>query len=180
MDFEVLIMGSDANAYYMARCYHEEYGKIAHLIGAHCLSFTQYTNILTIEYNPKIWAHFRENELYWVTIETYGRNASYIEYLANDCGIFAKEKKKKYGEPDYLRTNVSILDFRNHQLNIASFSIGAKEIWIGLLEDDSEYKYYISIKNKSFPKKKHIPTEEELKKQKEQDKKNKELRDNSF
>lgn len=136
--------------------------------------------LLNLEYNPKIWAHFRENELYWVTIETYGRNASYIEDLANDCGIFAKEFMKKYGEPDYLRTNVSILDFRNHQLNIASFSIGAKEIWIGLLEDDSEYKYYISIKNKSFPKKKHIPTEEELKKQKEQDKKNKELRDNSF
>ena len=29
MDFEVLIIGTDANAYYMARCYHELYGKKA-------------------------------------------------------------------------------------------------------------------------------------------------------
>ena len=55
-----------------------------------------------------------------------------------------------------------------------------KEIWVGLIEKDSEYKYYITIENKAFPKKKHIPTEEELRKQKEQEAKNKELRDNSF
>jgi len=55
MDFEVLIMGSDANAYYMARCYHEAYGKKAHLIGAFPLAFTKYSSILTIEYNQDIW-----------------------------------------------------------------------------------------------------------------------------
>ena len=137
-------------------------------------------SLYNLNFSPEIKAHFKEDELYLVTIETLYRNADKIEDLANDCGIFAKEFMKKYGEPDYLRKNASILDFSNHQLNIASFSIGAKEIWIGLLEDDSEYKYYISIKNKSFPKKKHIPTEEELRKQKEQDAKNKELRDNSF
>ena len=129
---------------------------------------------------PDIRAHFKENELYLVTIETYYQNANKIEDLANDCGIFAKEFMKKYGEPDYLQTTASILDFSNHQLKIASFSIGTKEIWIGLLEEDSQYKYYITIENKAFPKKKHIPTEEELRKQKGQDAKNKELRDNSF
>ena len=29
MNFELLILGSDINAYYMARCYHEEYNKKA-------------------------------------------------------------------------------------------------------------------------------------------------------
>ncbi len=129
---------------------------------------------------PEIKAHFKEDELYLITIETYGRNADKIEDLANDCGIFAKEFMKKYGEPDFLRTSVSILDFSNHQLNIATFNIGAKKIWIGLLEDDSKYKYYISIENKTFPKKKHVPTEQELKQMKEQEEKNRELKENSF
>lgn len=138
------------------------------------------SELYNLNFSPEIKAHFKENELYLVTIETLYRNADKIEDLLNDCGIFAKEFMKKYGEPDYLQTKASILDFSNHQLKIASFCIGAKEIWVGLIEKDSEYKYYITIENKDFPKKKHIPSEEELKKQKEQDAKNKELRDNSF
>ena len=55
MDFEVLIMGSDANAYYMARCCYEKYHKKAHLIGAYYRAFTKYSNILTIEYDKEIW-----------------------------------------------------------------------------------------------------------------------------
>lgn len=137
-------------------------------------------SLYNLNFSPDIKAHFKEDELYLVTIESSNRNADKIEDLANDCGIFAKEFMKKYGEPDYLRRSASILDFNNHQLNIASFSIGTKEIWIGLIEEDSEYKYYIAIKNKAFPKKKHIPTEEEMKKIKEKDAKNKELRENSF
>ena len=138
------------------------------------------SKLYNLNFSPEIKAHFKENELYLVTIETSYRNADKIEDLANDCGIFAKEFSKKYGEADYLKTNASILDFNNHQLNIASFNIGAKRIWIGLIENDSQYKYFISIENKTFPKKRHIPTEEELRNQKEQDTKNKKLRDNSF
>ena len=50
MDFEVLIMGSDANAYYMARCCHEAYNKKAHLIGAYYRAFTKYSKL---QYNPE-------------------------------------------------------------------------------------------------------------------------------
>lgn len=55
MDFEVLIIGTDANAYYMARCCHEAYHKKAHLIGAYYRAFTKYSNILDIEYDSSIW-----------------------------------------------------------------------------------------------------------------------------
>ena len=55
MDFEILILGSDANAYYMARCAYEAYHKKAHLIGKDRLAFTKYSNILTIEYQEKLW-----------------------------------------------------------------------------------------------------------------------------
>ena len=55
MDFEILIIGTDANAYYMARCYHEAYGKKATLLGKTPMIYTKYTNILNVIYNNKIW-----------------------------------------------------------------------------------------------------------------------------
>ena len=55
MDFKVLIIGTDANAYYMARCYHELYGKKADLLGKSSLPYTAYSNILNIIYNQNIW-----------------------------------------------------------------------------------------------------------------------------
>lgn len=55
MDFEILIAGTDANAYYMARCYHEAYGKKATLLGKKPMIYTKYTNILNVIYNDKIW-----------------------------------------------------------------------------------------------------------------------------
>ena len=50
MDFEVLILGSDINAYYMARNCYEEYHKKAHLIGMTPMNFTSLSNILEITY----------------------------------------------------------------------------------------------------------------------------------
>ena len=55
MNFLVLILGSDANAYYMARCCYEAYKVKPHLIGQKKLGFTKYTNILTIEYYEDLW-----------------------------------------------------------------------------------------------------------------------------
>lgn len=55
MDFEVLIIGTDANAYYMARCYHEIYHKKAHLVGKSPLPYTAYTDILEVRYFPDLW-----------------------------------------------------------------------------------------------------------------------------
>lgn len=55
MKFKVVIIGSDINAYYMARCYHEEYNDKAHLIAKEAMHFTDLSNILTIEYHPTLW-----------------------------------------------------------------------------------------------------------------------------
>ncbi len=55
MDFEVLIVGTDANAYYMARCYHEAYGKKANLVGKSPLPYTAYTDILSVRYFDDLW-----------------------------------------------------------------------------------------------------------------------------
>lgn len=55
LDFEILIVGTDANAYYMARCYNEAYNKKATLLGKQPMIYTKYTNILNVIYNDKIW-----------------------------------------------------------------------------------------------------------------------------
>ena len=63
MDFEVLILGSDANAYYMARCCYEAYHKKAYLIGKDRLAFTKFSNILSISYEPDMWEEERFLEI---------------------------------------------------------------------------------------------------------------------
>lgn len=55
MDFEVIIVGSDINAYYMARNTYEAYNKKAYLIGKLPMNFTEYSNILNIEYQDNLW-----------------------------------------------------------------------------------------------------------------------------
>ena len=56
MEYEVLIIGSDANAYYMARCYHEEYNKKAYVLAKSKLPYTHYSNILNLFYDESIWS----------------------------------------------------------------------------------------------------------------------------
>lgn len=55
MNFTLLIVGMDANAYYMARCYHELTGKQAYLIGKNPIWFTHYSKIVKTSYYNNIW-----------------------------------------------------------------------------------------------------------------------------
>ena len=51
MDFTLLIIGADANAYYMARCYHELTNRKAYLIAKNPIWFTDTSKIVNISYN---------------------------------------------------------------------------------------------------------------------------------
>lgn len=55
MDYNVLIIGSDANAYYMGRCYHEIFKEKAHVLAKSPLPYTEFSSILDITYNDGIW-----------------------------------------------------------------------------------------------------------------------------
>ena len=54
MNFILLIIGADANAYYMARCYHELTGKKAYLIAKNPIWFTDTSKIVNIKYNDNL------------------------------------------------------------------------------------------------------------------------------
>lgn len=77
MDFFVLILGTDANAYYMARCCYEEYKIKPHLIGQRRLAFTKFSNILTVEYCPDFW----KEETFLEVINNYAKNSEYKKIL---------------------------------------------------------------------------------------------------
>ena len=55
VDFEFLILGTDPNAYYMARCVHEAYHKKPYVVGKMPLPFTYYSNIMHVSYCPLMW-----------------------------------------------------------------------------------------------------------------------------
>lgn len=92
MDFEVLIIGTDANAYYMARCCHEAYHKKAYLIGKDYRAFTKYSNILNLEYDKNIWSeegflnalkNFRKKHLD-KKILLIASNETYVEFISKN------------------------------------------------------------------------------------------------
>lgn len=99
MDFEVLIMGTDANAYYMARCCFEAFHKKAHLIGKDYRAFTKYSNILTIEYDESIWSeegflnalrNFRK-KFNNTKILLVASNETYVEFISRNRKELSKD-----------------------------------------------------------------------------------------
>ena len=52
--FTLLIIGADANAYYMARCFHELTGKKAYVIAKNPIWFTDVSKITIPKYNDNL------------------------------------------------------------------------------------------------------------------------------
>ena len=52
MQHKAVLIGSDMNTYYMARCYHEAFGEIIDVIATEPIRFTQYSAIVNITYHP--------------------------------------------------------------------------------------------------------------------------------
>ncbi len=99
MNFEVLILGTDANAYYMARCCYEAYKKKAYLIGKDRLAFTKFSNILHVSYEEKIW----EKETFFEILENFAKehkeskivliitNETYTEFITGNKKRLSKQ-----------------------------------------------------------------------------------------
>ena len=54
MQHKAVLIGSDMNTYYMARCYHEAFGEIIDVIATEPIRFTQYSAIVNITYHPDL------------------------------------------------------------------------------------------------------------------------------
>jgi len=81
--FKVVILGTDINAYYMARNFHEEYNIKPHIIGKQAMNFTSLSNILTYEIEPNLW----DNEVFRKRLEEYAlenRDSKLVLVASND------------------------------------------------------------------------------------------------
>jgi len=99
-DFRCLIIGSDINAYYLARCYHEYTGRKADLLATFPFSYTKYTNILNIKYIKDLWneeTFLKEIDKYYnqyknEKILLVSSNETYGEFIAKN----QKDLKDKF------------------------------------------------------------------------------------
>ena len=131
----------------------------------------------------RCYACFQQNELYEVELCSKAQNASYIEDMINDCNKIMSEFEARYG--CYVHRNnfggIHTFEGRNDEFLLASITIGTKTIKAYLRQSDGyHYSYLINISNSSFPKKKYVPSEEEIENRKKENEITKEIIDNSF
>ena len=111
MDFEVLILGTDANAYYMARCCYEAFHKKAYLIGNERLSFTKYSDILHIQ-NINMW----EQDVFFETLNAFAKehfgkkivlvstNETYSEFISGNKEKLSEQYVYNYPSVEVIKS----------------------------------------------------------------------------
>lgn len=104
---KVLIIGTDINAYYMSRCYHELTGKKVNLIGKAPMAFTSVSNITNIQIEENLW----DSKVFVDTLINYakkqknnekilliGTNDMYVKLIAENKSLL--EKYYVFNYPD--------------------------------------------------------------------------------
>ena len=126
MDFEVVILGSDVNAYYMARNCHEAYGKKAYLIGMTPMNFTRLSTILNITYEP------------------YLHNAKTLKKVLEEFALEHKDKKLLLigSNDNYVRLIIENQEYLKKYYYFHTFS---EELLNNLLIKDRFYKEFSNI-----------------------------------
>lgn len=140
INFDLVILGTDINAYYMARCYHEKYNKKAYIIGKEPMNFTSLSNIVNIEYESNLWDteaflnklkefanNHKENPLLLVA-----SNDFYVRLIAENKRVLSKNYKFNYPKLSIVN-NVLLKDsfyesYKNTDLDIPkTFIYSCKE-----------------------------------------------------
>ncbi len=109
MDFDVLFIGTDINAYYMARCYHELYHKKVDMIGKQAMSFTSLSSFINVMIVPDLG----DTKVFIDVLEKYGekhKSKKIILVATNDAYVRLivenEELLKKYFLFNYPRLDI--------------------------------------------------------------------------
>ena len=112
MEYNVLIIGSDANAYYMARCYHEAYNKKADVLAKSPLPYTAYSNILNIIYDENIWDENGFLKAIYKYKEEHGNKLTLLISSNESYAEFISKNKKKLQKDNFVFNypNIDIIE----------------------------------------------------------------------
>lgn len=119
-DFRALIIGSDINAYYLARCYHEFTGRKADMLslgkaGEKPFAYTRFTKIHTREYVENMW----DEQIFLGALNNYyekhkgekillvSSNETYGEYIAKNQESLKEKFYFNYPSVELQRTLVN-------------------------------------------------------------------------
>lgn len=113
MNFNVLILGSDPNAYYMARSYHELYNKKVDMISVASMWITKCSKIINFSIVPRIY----EAEVFVNTLNNYaeknkefekilliGANDQYVRLIVENKDKISKIFVHNYPRLDIINT----------------------------------------------------------------------------
>lgn len=107
-DVKVLIIGTDINAYYMARCYHELTGKKVDLIGKFRMSFTEISSITNVVVYDDLW----DNDVFVKVLVDYAKKKKYKKKIlliaTNDTYVMLVSKNRDVLSKYYLFNYPSI------------------------------------------------------------------------
>ncbi len=129
-DIKVLIIGTDINAYYMARCYHELTGKNADLIGKENMAFTSVSKITNIQIEPNLW----DNDTFVKVLLDYAeknKNKKILLIGTNDNYVKLISENKKILEKYYI-FNYPDIEIVNNLLIKEKFYTKYKDIGLDM------------------------------------------------
>lgn len=106
MDFEIVLIGTDINCYYMARNTHEAYNKKAYVIGKEPMKFTSYSKIINLQIEPRL----HEKEVFIRVLEDFAlkhEDKKLILIPTNDNYVRLIIENKEFLKKYYLFNDIS-------------------------------------------------------------------------
>lgn len=139
-DFQIVILGSDINAYSIARCAHEAYGQRVLMLGKDRLGVTNYSSIINFQ---KI-NHFGDKKVFVETLNELAFSPSLLEK-----GLGDKAKILLVATSDsWVKLVVENKDILDKKF---IFNYPKKEITDNMLSKESFYTNYKNIFAEIFP-----------------------------
>ena len=158
--FDILIIGTDINAYYMSRCYYEEYHRKANIIGKEVMWFTSCSNITNVVIEPNLWdsktfvdtlVNYHKNNFKDVDkVLLISSNDYYVRLITENEDVLKKYYVFNYPDYDivdkFLVKDKFYTNFKSYGLDMPKTIVYSFKNKINLKDELKEFKYPLIMK----------------------------------